>query len=460
MDQASGDQQAALASWAADLVGESSVALKRRPGGGSHQAWDVTGSSGTWFLRADAHVPADDKHYTLRREAEVYRAVREIGLPSPAVLGVHPALEAVLLEHAVGDAAFARLDPADQSAIIDDFAPWLARLHAADPRQLDLPGLGPVTTIGDAVQRELDLWEARLDRASVPDPILTACFQWLRGNIPDTGDLRPSLVQGDTGPGNFLHDRRRVTAFLDFELAHLGDPMEDLAWVGTRNAQEPVPDFERFLTVYATAAGIEPDRNRIRYHALFAELRIAALGTERQGGSADLEAEHGNRLIYGALHRRLTVEALAAAMGVAMPDIELAALADTDDTRYFDATLHQMQHRIAPEIVDPYPARLLKGLARIVKYLREVDRAGESHTIAELDDLRALLGEPPHDSCRGLGPPARTRACGDHHRDRPAAVRRSPGRPPYAAGRPGDGRARHAPPAAALISRPDSAGST
>ena len=395
MDSATGDQQAALAQWAADLVGESSVTLKRRPGGGSHQAWDVTGSSGTWFLRADAHVPSDDKHYTLRREAEVYRAVRVIGLPSPAVLGVHPTLEAVLLERAVGDAAFARLDPADQSAIIDDFAPWLARLHAADPRQLDLAGLGPVTTIEDAVRRELDLWEARLDRSSVPDPILTACFQWLRGHIPDTGEQRPSLVQGDTGPGNFLHDGRRVTAFLDFELAHLGDPMEDLAWVGTRNAQEPVPDFERFVTVYAAAAGLEPDRDRIRFHALFAELRIAALGTERQGGLADLEAEHGNRLIYGALHRRLTVEALAAALGVDMPAVALPTLIDTHDTRYFDAALHQMQHRIAPEIADPYPARLLKGLARVLKYLREVDRAGDAHTLAELDDLQALLGVRP-----------------------------------------------------------------
>jgi aminoglycoside phosphotransferase (APT) family kinase protein len=395
MDSAVEDHHDLLARWVADVVGEASVELKRRPGGGSHQAWHVSGSSGAWFLRADADVPDENKHYTLRREAEVYRAVHAVGLPSPAVLGVHPTFEAVLLDLVDGDAAFARLDPADQSTIIDDFAPWLARLHAADPRALDLPGLGPVTTIIGAVERELDLWEERLDASDVPDPILTACFQWLRHNIPDTGDQRPSLVQGDTGPGNFLHDGRRVTAFLDFELAHLGDPMEDIAWVGTRNAQEPVPDFERFLSSYAAAAGVEPDRDRVRYHALFAELRIAVLGTERRGGSADLEAEHGNRLIYGALHRRLTVEALAAAMGVELPDVALPSLTDTDDTRYFDAALHQMRHRIGPEIADAYPARLLKGLARVVKYLREVDRAGDTHDLAELDDLQALLGDRP-----------------------------------------------------------------
>jgi aminoglycoside phosphotransferase (APT) family kinase protein len=390
------DRQDTLACWAADLVGESSVTLKRRPGGGSHQAWDVlAGGEARWFLRADAVEPDEQKHYTLRREAEIYRAVNLIGIPSPAVLGIHPELEAVLLERSSGDAAFARLDPAVQTEIIDDFAPWLARIHAADPATLDLPSLLPAATVFEAVHHELELWEARLDASGVPDPILTACFQWLRDNVPDTGDARPSIVQGDTGPGNFLHDGHRVTAFLDFELGHLGDPMEDLAWVGTRNAQEPVPDFERFLAHYAAAAGTPPDRDRIRYHALFAELRIAALGAERLGAEADLEAEHGNRLIYGALHRRLTVEALAAAMGTELPSVELPVLADTDDTRYFDAALHQMQHRIGPEISDPWASRLLKGLARVTKYLREVDRSGGIHERAELDDLEALLGERP-----------------------------------------------------------------
>jgi len=402
MSTAAGDRYDELARWAAVLVDVPTVELTRRPGGGSHQAWDVTASSGgsggfaqRWFLRADPVEPDPRKHYTLRREAEVYRAVRAIGLPSPAVLGVHPTIEAVLLERATGDAAFAKLDPSVQSAIIDDFAPWLARLHAADPVDMDLPSLGPVTTMADAVRRELDLWEARLDDSAVPDPILSACFQWLRDNVPATGDLPPRLVQGDTGPGNFLHDGQRVTAFLDFELAHLGDPMEDLAWVATRNAQEPVPDFARFLARYADAAATAPDRERIRYHCLFAELRIAALGAERLGAAADLEAEHGNRLIYGALHRRLTVEALATAMGVDLPPVTLPTLADTPDTRYFDAALHQMRHTIGPAIADPWADRLLKGLARVTKYLRELDRAGERHTEAELADLALLLGHRP-----------------------------------------------------------------
>ncbi len=396
-----GERLRALSSWSAELVGEPEVVLTRRPGGGRHEAWDVAAANGRrWFLRADNGPPSETEHYTLRREATIYRAVHRIGLPSPAVLGVHPTLEAVLLEHVEGGAAFARLDPARQTEIVDDFAPWLARLHAADSAGVELPGvelpgIGPAGTIEQHVRHELDLWEARLDASGVPDPLLSACYQWLRDNVPDTGDTLASLVQGDTGPGNFLHDGHRVTAFLDFELGHLGDPMEDLAWVGTRNAQEPVPDFERFLSRYAESAGAAPDRARIRYHFLFAELRIATLGAERTGGRADLEAEHGNQLIYGALHRRLTVEALAAVLDRPLPPAKLPTLADTADTRYFDGILHQIPTILVPSVADPYAARRLKSMARVVKYLREVDRAADTHAAAELDDLASVLGSRP-----------------------------------------------------------------
>lgn len=386
----------------AGVVGEPSVALRRRPGGGRHEAWDVEGGSGRlWFLRADAVEPGQHEHYTLRREAEIYRAVHSIGMPSPAVLGVHPTLPAVLLERVEGDAGFAKLDRAAQVAIVDDFVPWLALLHATDAITLELPSLVPVTTIVDHVRQELAIWESRLDATGVPDPFLSACFVWLGDHVPDTGDTTASLVQGDTGPGNFLHDGQRVTAFLDFELAHLGDPMEDLAWVGTRNAQEPVPDFEHVLARYAAAAGTEPDRDRIRYHMLFAELRIAVLGAERVSGEADVEAEHGNQLIYGALHRRLTVEALAAVTDTALPDLALTEPTDTVQTRYYDAMLHQIREVVSPHVADPYAARRLRSMARVVKYLREENRVGDAHSQAELDDLAGLLGSRPESVSAG-----------------------------------------------------------
>lgn len=379
-----------LAAWVHETVGVP-VEVVRLPGGGSHEAWSArSADGGRWFIRADSGPPPHGKHYTLRREAAFYRAARAAGVPCPRVLAVHPDLEMVLLEHAEGDAAFARLEPAAQSRIMDDFAPLLARLHAADPADLDLD-VDPAWTIADHTRRELDIWQSRLDGADQAHPFLSACFMWLRDHNHEVGG-RPSMVQGDTGPGNFLHDGNRVTAFLDFELAHLGDPMTDLAWVGTRNAQEPVPDFAHFLDTYADAAGVEPDPDRLRFHALFAELRIAVMGATRAGST---DADLGAQIIFGALHYRLTVEAMAAAAGCDMPETRLPPAADTDQTRYFDGSLHQLREIVAPAIQDPFAARRLKNMARVFKYLREVDRVGGAHEDDELADMAVLLGATP-----------------------------------------------------------------
>src|SRR6202044_2789450 len=88
-------------------------------------------------------------------------------------------------------------------------------------------------TVRDCVVDELDVWEGMYRRNGIDDPLAEMAFRWLRLALPDV-DARPVLVQGDTGPGNFLFADGRITAIVDWELAHLGDPMEDLAWLSLR----------------------------------------------------------------------------------------------------------------------------------------------------------------------------------------------------------------------------------
>ncbi len=153
--------------------------------------------------------------------------------------------------------------------------------------------------------------------------------------------------------------------------------------------------MDRFLARYAAAGGETPDVGRLRYHSLLAELRIAVLGVERTGATGSDLAEHGNHIIYGTLHRRLTVEALAAALDVPMPAVAPMPSADSPDTRYFDGILAQMAQIVVPAIDDPFAKRRAKSMARVVKYLREADRIGGAHVSAELDDLAAVLGQRP-----------------------------------------------------------------
>jgi aminoglycoside phosphotransferase (APT) family kinase protein len=392
---ATDDARDRLRSWVADLIGRQDFEMRAVPGGGRHEAWVVTSGEDRWFLRKDSHPAPDLEHYTLRREATIYGAAHRSGVPVPEVIGVHPDLEAVLLEHKPGSAGFAVLDDASKDSVISSFAEVLAALHRTEVVGLELDGCHSATTIADAVRTELDIWERRITASGGVDPFVWACLLWLRDNVPDTGDATAVLVQGDTGPGNFLHDGGKVTALLDFELAHFGDPMEDIAWVGTRNAQEPVPDFGLFLDRYEAAGGHPRDAARIRYHMAFAEFRICALGMGREGVRNDM-AEHGNGLIYGTLHRRLTVESLAAAMGVALPEATQLPADDTEATFLYDAILAQMAASVVPGLTEPLAIRRAKSLVRVVKHLRQRDRiGGEVLRNAELDDLAALLGRRP-----------------------------------------------------------------
>ncbi len=103
----------------------------------------------------------------------------------------------------------------------------------------------------------------------------------------------------------------------------------------------------------------------------------------------------GSGLIYGTLHTRLTAEALAAATGTELPPPPPDDTTDTAATPYFDAVLHQMRAVVVPAIGDPFAAQRAKSVARVLKYLREVERAGDAPVVAELDALTRMLGSPP-----------------------------------------------------------------
>ena len=108
----------------------------------------------------------------------------------------------------------------------------LAKLHGLDLASLDLPRTYYDTALStqEALLRNLALWEhswfESTDRSSITLPL---AFEWLRLNLPT--DSRPvSLVHGDAGPHNLLMHEGRPSAMLDWEVAHVGDPVEDLTY--------------------------------------------------------------------------------------------------------------------------------------------------------------------------------------------------------------------------------------
>jgi hypothetical protein len=103
----------------------------------------------------------------------------------------------------------------------------------------------------------------------------------------------------------------------------------------------------------------------------------------------------GNAFIYGLLHRRLWLEALAAVTGATLePSEDLHARESADRDWMYDAVLAQLRDVIVPRTDDALAKARGKGIARLVKYLARVDVYGSYYEQCELEDLRWLLRRP------------------------------------------------------------------
>jgi len=101
-------------------------------------------------------------------------------------------------------------------------------------------------------------------------------FDWLHQNAPDTVD-RTVLCHGDAGPGNFLFEGNRVTALLDWEFSHFGDPLDDLAWIVFRSHFTPggFGDVRLLFSKWSQLTGLPLDFKRIEYYQVLVLVRCA-----------------------------------------------------------------------------------------------------------------------------------------------------------------------------------------
>ena len=136
-------------------------------------------------------------------------------------------------------------------------------------------------------RRELDYWAGVIDADEQhPQPIVRAAVRRLRRDPPPPAQ-RVSMVHGDYRSGNFLHDGGgRIVAVLDWEMAHLGDPLEDLAWA-LDPLWSPMNDAlvsgmigrDEGLAVWSEASGLTVDPEALAWWCLFAAVKGQAIWT-------------------------------------------------------------------------------------------------------------------------------------------------------------------------------------
>jgi aminoglycoside phosphotransferase (APT) family kinase protein len=173
------------------------------------------------------------------------------------------------------------LDDARRKRLGEQFIDILAALHAFDWRGSPMAELDDGVTPTNAALRVVEFWEAQIARwAMRPYPLAEWGIRWLKANAPLAP--RVSIVHGDYRTGNFLERGGTITAMLDWELAHLGDPYEDIGWMTLPMYMGGTPYFcrlvepEWFYRRYAERSGTSVDMRSVHYYQVFNLLKLAA----------------------------------------------------------------------------------------------------------------------------------------------------------------------------------------
>lgn len=283
--------------------------LKLLAGGAAQEAWalDVDFEGGPLaghhelVLRRDMGGLPSSVLLTRDQEFKILSAVYAAGMPVPRPYYFFPAgsLEggraAFLMQWLSGETIGRRIvqDPALAEArkhLPEQIAQALAAIHSVNIKDPTLDFLRAPTSGQTAAQAVLDDLEVDLRAIDEPHPALELALRWLRAHDPGPGEL--VLVHGDFRVGNFMIGPDGLHGVLDWELAHVGDPHEDLGWMCVRAwrfGKDTLPagglsTLEAFYQAYAHASGRQVVPERAFYWEVLGNLRWAliALGQARR----------------------------------------------------------------------------------------------------------------------------------------------------------------------------------
>lgn len=267
--------------------------------------FEVEGSklNGAFVMRRDTEEPLiDNDCHRIHQEYEVIRAVHAEGFPAPDAVWLDtehallPGGDFLIMTRAPGEPGGSVF--AAQGAIPQDLTATLAGILA---RLHNLPPLSALKACNESINAERwalplgecvdsylrDWFETFLSEEHLPSPAIVSQFNWLLANVPQAAGT-PVLLHGDIGFHNFLFDNGKLSAVLDWEFAHLGDPAEDLAYV--RNTLGGALDWPAFMSAYQAAGGQPVEESRLRFFQVWGHLRNAASANIAAAKFADAQA--------------------------------------------------------------------------------------------------------------------------------------------------------------------------
>jgi aminoglycoside phosphotransferase (APT) family kinase protein len=259
--------------------------LRRLSGGASRETWSFDlvapdGARHALVLRRDP--PATALQSARSTEYALIAAAANAGVAVPKVrLLLEPDAglgDGFIMDHIAGETIPRKILRDDEYASARPLLAAQSGQAAAAIHAIDTASLPPLE-VQDA-KKQLDQQRTLLDGFGEPHPAFELGLRWLADNLPDTS-RPPHLVHGDFRHGNFIIGPDGLRAVIDWELSHLGDPIEDLGWLCVKswrfgNNDQIVGGFgspNALLDAYEAAGGTRPSMFDLRFWIVMGTLK-------------------------------------------------------------------------------------------------------------------------------------------------------------------------------------------
>lgn len=327
--------------------------------------------------------------FPLEHEMNFQRVLHEQGVLVPRVWGWIDDPRAYVMDRAAGVEHFADVADDVRDAVMNHYMEILAQIHRLEIDPFVEAGMLRADRPEDSGRIGISIYEeAYRANKKRPDPCLEFVLAWLKRN-PVGGPPRECAVVWDSG--QLMHEDGRVTAILDLEIGHLGDPMMDLAGFRMRTSVLGFGDFDRLYEHYEKSGGFEIDRSAIQHHhlcfTLTNQLAFHAALADPPPGS-----DYMTNMQWCAETNIYAMEALAEILHIELDEVPLPEAKISNAATGHRHLIQWLRNFEAP---DEYAQHDVRIAFRLARHLQRSDEIGEALDQANLDDIAELLGERP-----------------------------------------------------------------
>ncbi|GGD80219.1 phosphotransferase [Croceicoccus mobilis] len=282
-----------LAAYLADRFDDPTIRVpefRRLPGGYGKETtlFTVVGEkfAGDYVMRRDRDTPTiDNDCHRIDNETPVIEAAFAQGFPAPEAMwcdtehAMLPGGDFLIMKRAPGTTGGDVFGSAGgvSDGLTQLLASSVGKLHSLP----QLRELGDLTTgiwseLWDMSCKEVtthyitSFRDLYLEEMAEPTPAVLGLYGYLLNNVPNAPG-EPKLLHGDVGFHNFIVDEGTLSAVVDWEFAHIGDPADDIGYIA--NTVGGSLDWARFMELYKAAGGQDIDPERLRFFRIWGHLR-------------------------------------------------------------------------------------------------------------------------------------------------------------------------------------------